>query len=42
MLVTSFEKMLNTKLLVPENPQLVGAIGAASLALRRYRKKQGG
>lgn len=40
--VTSFEKMLNTKLLVPENPQVIGAIGAASLALRKYRKKQGG
>lgn len=38
--IASFEKMLNTKLLVPEDPQLIGAIGAAALALRKYQKKR--
>lgn len=38
--IASFEKMLNTRLLVPEDPQLMGAIGAAVLAGKKYRKKQ--
>ena len=40
--IASFEKMLKTKLLIPDNPQLIGAIGAASIALKKYNKKQGG
>jgi len=40
--ISSFEKMLGTKLLVPEDPQLIGAIGAASIALKKYKKKMGG
>ncbi len=39
-IIAAFEKMLKTKLLVPEEPQLVGAIGAASLAIKRYKKKR--
>lgn len=36
--IASFEKMLNTKLLVPKDPQIIGAIGAAALALKKYLK----
>ena len=35
--VRALEKQLNTALLIPEDPQLVGALGAAVIALERAR-----
>ena len=38
--IASFEKQLNTKILVPPvDPQLIGAIGAASIARKKYLRK---
>ena len=37
--IASFEKMLHTKLLIPEDPQIIGAIGAAALAWKKYSKR---
>ena len=36
--IAAFEKLLGTKLLIPEDPQMIGAIGAAVLALETYQK----
>lgn len=38
--VRAFEEMLNTKLLIPDEPQIVGALGAAYLAREKYMKKR--
>jgi len=38
--VKSFEKVLETKLLIPEDPQSIGALGAAIIAHSQYRKKE--
>lgn len=39
-IIAAFEKQLKTKILVPPvDPQLIGAVGAASIALKKYRKK---
>jgi activator of 2-hydroxyglutaryl-CoA dehydratase len=35
--VRALEKQLNTALLIPEDAQLVGALGAAVIALERAR-----
>lgn len=39
-IIAAFEKQLNTKLLVPEDPQIVGAVGAATIALNKYNKQK--
>ena len=39
--IAAFERLLGTKLLIPEQPQLIGAVGAAVLALETYRKSAG-
>ena len=36
--IAAFERLLGTKLLIPEDPQLIGAVGAAVLALETYQK----
>lgn len=36
--VYAFEKALKTKLLIPDNPQSIGALGAAIMALEKYNK----
>ncbi len=36
--VTSLEKKLNIKLIIPENPQIIGALGAAIIARSRIKK----
>jgi len=36
--IAAFEKILNTKLLVPDDPQIIGAVGAAAIALNKYKK----
>jgi predicted CoA-substrate-specific enzyme activase len=36
--VSAFEKLLGFALLIPEDPQSVGALGAAVIALERYKK----
>lgn len=38
--VKAFEDILNTKLLIPDEPQIIGALGAAHIALQRYLKKR--
>ena len=38
-IIAAFEKQLNTKLLVPDDPQIIGAVGAAAIALKKYKKK---
>ena len=38
--IAAFEKVLHTKLLIPENPQSIGAVGAAVMALEKYNKIQ--
>ena len=38
--VQAFEKLLDTTLLIPEDPQCIGALGAAVLALECYEKNQ--
>ena len=40
--IAAFERILNTKLLIPEDPQMVGAIGAAVLAAETWRKANSG
>ena len=37
--VAAFEKLLNTKILIPEDPQCIGALGASIIACERYMKK---
>lgn len=37
--VTAFEKLLGSKLLIPEDPQSIGALGAAIMALEKYNKE---
>jgi predicted CoA-substrate-specific enzyme activase len=39
--VRAFEELLQTKLLIPEEPQLVGALGAAYIALDSYERNPG-
>jgi predicted CoA-substrate-specific enzyme activase len=39
--VRALEEQLHTTLLIPKNPQLVGALGAALIALERSLKEQG-
>ena len=36
--IHAFEKLLNTDILIPENPQLIGAVGAAIMAYEQYNK----
>jgi predicted CoA-substrate-specific enzyme activase len=38
--ISAFERLLNTKLLIPSDPQLIGAVGAAVLALETYQKSK--
>jgi activator of 2-hydroxyglutaryl-CoA dehydratase len=38
--VAAFERLLGTKLLIPDDPQLIGAVGAAALALETYQKSR--
>lgn len=38
--IAAFERLLDTKLLIPEDPQLIGAVGAAVLALETYQKSR--
>ena len=38
--VAAFERLLDTKLLIPGDPQLIGAVGAAALALETYQKSR--
>ena len=40
--IAAFERVLNTKLLIPEDPQMVGAIGAAVMAAETWRKANSG
>jgi len=40
--VHALEKQLHTTLLIPQEPQLVGALGAALIALERSREEQNG
>jgi activator of 2-hydroxyglutaryl-CoA dehydratase len=39
--VRALEDFLGTKILVAQEPQLVGALGAALIALERVRNKDG-
>lgn len=39
-MVKAFEEALNTKIVVPENHQIMGAIGAALLAMENYQYNQ--
>ena len=39
-IVSSFEKLLGFKLLIPEDPQSIGALGAAIIARERYEKNR--
>lgn len=39
-IIAAFEKQLDTKLLVPDDPQIIGAIGAAAIALKKYKKNK--
>ena len=36
--IAAFERLLGTKLLIPDDPQLIGAMGAAVLALETWQK----
>jgi activator of 2-hydroxyglutaryl-CoA dehydratase len=36
--IAAFERLLGTKLLIPADPQMIGAMGAAVLALETYQK----
>ncbi len=36
--VAAFEKLLNTKISIPEDPQSIGALGASIMALEKYEK----
>lgn len=38
--VAAFERLLDTKILIPSDPQLIGAVGAAVLALEAYQKSR--
>lgn len=38
--VTAFERVLKTEILVPEDPQKIGAVGAAVMALEQYEKNR--
>jgi predicted CoA-substrate-specific enzyme activase len=38
--VKAFEELLQTKLLIPEEPQIMGALGAAFIALERYERNR--
>ena len=40
-LVKVLEDKLKLKLCIPEEPQIIGALGAALIALKKYRKKAG-
>jgi len=37
--VSAFERILGTKLLIPDDPQSIGALGAAVIALEKYSKE---
>ena len=39
--IAAFERLLGTKLLIPEDPQMIGAMGAAALALETWQKANG-
>ncbi len=39
--IAAFERLLGTKLLIPEDPQMIGAMGAAALALETWLKANG-
>ena len=38
--IAAFERLLDTKLLIPDDPQRIGAVGAAVLALETYQKSR--
>ena len=40
--IAAFERLLGTKMLIPDDPQMVGAIGAAVLAAETWRKANDG
>lgn len=40
--IAAFERLLQTKLLIPEDPQMIGAVGAAILAAETYKKANDG